>query len=253
MDKNIPFGLQDPIEEEERPAAAPDEARVPVRVNKTLMVNPVRAKFIDEKVVSFHYYNSFNYALLAEQQHNVHLTIGVTSPNRGEGKTLAASNLAVSLTMGYKRKTVLVDMNFHHPRLHKIFGAPPGPGLLDALEGGTVPVSPTVVENLYVLPAGTRGKGKPGIIGGMPIRGERTTAFGDVIPSLQEEYDFVSVDMPAINLRQFPILFVNHLDGVFVVIEAGKTRRVDLEKMFRHLNKDQVLGFVMNRVRDDKN
>ncbi len=219
------------------------------------MVSPDRSGFVDKEMVSPHFYNSFNYSLLADQGSKVHLTIGITSANRGEGKTLTASNLAVSLTLGYRKRTVLVDLNFHMPRLHELFGAPVSPGLADALEGGLIHVSATSIENLYVLPAGagnhhqeTGGVKRAGATIGV----EHTKAFGDVIHSLQQEYDFVIVDMPAINRREFPILFVNHLEGVLVVVEARRTKRQDIERMFRHLNRNQVLGFVFNRVSDEE-
>jgi Mrp family chromosome partitioning ATPase len=254
MDKEVKTNIEDPQLASEGPEVLKTGDTPLVQVHKTLRVNPVRAGYIDQSTVSFHYYNSFNYSLLADQKHNVHLTLGVTSANRGEGKTLAASNLAVSLTLGYQRKTVLVDLNFGRPCVHKIFGAPLGPGLLDALKGGTIHVSPTVMENLFVLPAGqlknnvsVKGKKRTST----PIGVEHTADFGEVIHSLEQEYDFVIVDMPAVNMREFPILFINQLEGVFVVIEQGKTKRNDIEKMFHHLNKQQVLGFVFNRVKDD--
>lgn len=225
-----------------------------VRENNGIIINPVRSRYIDDNVVASHFYNSFNYSVLAEQKNNVRLTLGVTSANRGEGKTLTASNLAVSLTLGYQRKTVLVDLNPHVPRVHQIFGCPIGPGLMEALNGGGIHVSPTPIENLSVLTAGN-ANGHAGDHNrrraSIPLGVEHTAAFGSVIHALQEEYNFIIVDMPAMSLREFPILFINHLDGVFVVVEARKTKRRDIEKMLHRLNKHQVLGFVFNRVQED--
>lgn len=227
-----------------------------VRAETKIMVSPDRSGFIDKEIVSPQYYNSFNYSLLADQGSGVHLTLGITSANRGEGKTLTASNLAVSLTLGYRKRTVLVDLNFLQPRLHELFGAPGSPGLADALQGGLIHVSSTSIENLYVLPAGmadNHQKASGGVKrGGVTIGVEHTKAFGEVINALQKEYDFVIVDMPAINRREFPILFLNHLEGVLVVVEARRTKRQDIERMFRHLNRNQVLGFVFNRVTDEE-
>ena len=84
-----------------------------------------------------------------------------------------------------------------------------------------------------------------------PVGVEHTMTFGDVIYSLEQEFDFVIVDMPAMKAREFPILFVNYFDGVLVVIETGKTKRQDIDKVFQQLNKNQVLGFVFNRVKDE--
>jgi Mrp family chromosome partitioning ATPase len=237
--------------EQQRPTPRPEPL---IRRDTNIIVNPFSSHYVDKSIVSFHYYNSFNYSLLADQKNDLHLTIGVTSANRGEGKTLTASNLAVSLTLGYQRKTVLVDLNLQVPRVHQVFGSPVGPGLSEALDGGGIHVSPTSIGNLSVLTAGyppngpADGRRKRG---DTPLGVEQTATFGAVIRALQEEFDFIIVDMPAMSVRAFPILFVNHLDGVFVVVEAGRTKRRDVEKMFQRLNKNQVLGFVFNRVKDD--
>jgi Mrp family chromosome partitioning ATPase len=226
-----------------------------VRVPRSIVFHPTHGRRMDNEVVNFRYYNSFNYSLLSKEKSNFRLTLGVTSPNPREGKTLVASNLAVSLTLGYRKRTVLVDMNVARPRLHEIFGTPVGPGLIDALHDGPVSLVRTQIEHLSVLAVGNlknrRSNGET--INSHSFVGlEYMAAFGDIIYSLQQEFEFVIVDMPSINTRDFPILFANQLDGLLVVVDAGKTKREDLEKMFRQVNERQVLGFVFNRVRDEK-
>ncbi len=226
-----------------------------VRVPKEIIVSPPNGKMVDHTVVDFRFYNSFNYSLLSKDRMNVRLRIGVTSPNGGEGKTLVASNLAVSLTLGYQKKTVLVDLNVQRPQLHEVFGVSGSPGLIEALQAGPVNVAQTQIEHLSVLPIGSlrKRKGNGEHLTSQSIVGlEYMAAFGDVIYSLEQAFDFVIVDMPSINARNFPILFANQLDGLIVVLEAGKTKREDIDKMFRQVNERQVLGFVFNRTDDEK-
>src|SRR5690606_7315654 len=47
-------------------------------------------------------------------------TILVTSPRPEDGRTSVATNLAISLAQS-GRRVLLVDANFHRPRLHTIF------------------------------------------------------------------------------------------------------------------------------------
>ncbi len=61
------------------------------------------------------------------------MTIGITSANRNDGKTLVAANMAVSLASAYKQNTLLVDMNFRHPKLHNVFGTNQCPGIAEAI------------------------------------------------------------------------------------------------------------------------
>lgn len=232
------------------------ETKTPARIRKDIIYAPSTGKPVDQNIVNFTYYNSFNYSLLSKDRSNLRLTLGVTSPNGGEGKTVVAANLAVSLTLGFQKKAVLVDLNIQRPRLHEVFNVPCNPGLLDALRNGSVNVAWTPLENLAVLPSGSardrRSNGEPASRQSL-VGLEYMSSFGQVVRSLEEEFEFVIVDMPSINSRNFPILFANQLDGLIVVVDTTRTRREDVEKLFRQVNEKQVLGFVFNRVRDDDN
>lgn len=232
-----------------------------VRLIKTVVENADRGRTIDEKVVQFRYFNSFNYSLLAREGKGVNLTVGITSAKPGEGKTLVAANLAVSLAMGFQKKTILVDLCFAKPRIHGIFGLENGPGLADSFTNGSIHVSRTQVENLYVLSSGmiplyhepsAPAAGASGVhVSAKPLLGlDHLTAFRDVIYSLEQEFDFVIVDMPAVNTAEIPVLFTNTLNGLLIVVDSGKTRREELDAMFQKINEHQVLGFVFNRVEE---
>jgi Mrp family chromosome partitioning ATPase len=234
-----------------------------IRVKKNIIYNPVQGKPIDTHVVSYHYYNCFNYSLLSRDGENVKLALGVTSARSGEGKTLVASNLAMSLTLAYQKKTVLVDLNVQRPRLHEIFGVQVGPGVIEALSGTTIQVSPTRVDDLYILSAGTfrgismaveqytREALRTQETSKTPAVGlEQMVAFRDIIYSLAQEFEFIIVDLPALTSRNFPTLFVNQLMGLVGVIDTRVTRREDIERMFHVVNQHQILGFVLNRIAD---
>lgn len=258
--------------DEERKAAIPMEEEVThvplppansqqktiTQIPKSIVLNPIRRKIVDPQVVAFPYYNSFNYSLLSKEENNkeVQLALGITSANSGEGKSLVASNLAVSLTLGYRKKTILVDLNMQHPTLHDVFGAPQGPGLLEALNSGNIHVWQTAVDHLHLLSAGhsngRRSHHPLNFSGSQQLRLDQMTAFSEVISALQQDYEFIIVDMPAMNSENFPVLFANRLDGVLVVVDSTSTRRHDVEKVFRRLNERQVLGFILNRVKDEQ-
>ena len=219
-----------------------------IESERSMIVCPKSQLPVDPEIVRYQYYNSFNYSVLAQPRENVKLILGITSPNEGEGKTTTAANLAVSLTLGSRKRTLIIDMNLKSPRLHDIFGAGNGPGLIEALHGAPINIIPTALDNLYVLTAG-RNSSKLNSRAAIGI--EYTSAFGEVLHRVESEFDFVIVDMPALSRREFPILFINHLHGLLVVVELGKTKRRDVDKIFRQLNNNQVLGFVFNRVPED--
>ncbi len=231
-----------------------------VRLIKTIVEKPEKGTKLDEKIIQFKYFNAFNYSVLAGERKGVNLTLGVTSANRREGKTLVACNLAVSLAMGFQKKTVIVDLNFAKPQVHEVFGLTNEGGLAEAFTNGSIHVSGTAVEHLYVLSAGIvplyhdsrqehQRAGDPSAFPqARPLLGlHQLTAFRDVIYSLEQEFDFVIVDMPAVVSDEIPILFTSHLNGLLIVVDNGKTRREEIDAMFQKINQSQVLGFVFNR------
>ncbi len=223
-----------------------------VRLLKTIVYTEGSPGDIDTRVVSPKYYNRFNFELISNYRTEINVGIGISSATQGEGKTLVASNLAVSLATGYQRKTVLVDLNIANPQLHKIFGTPLSPGLSDALNCESIQVTPTRIQNLFVLSGGLPNRlpgGDP--TGQTAVRLEQIAAFRDVIYSLEQEFEFIIVDMPSTNSGSFPSLFAYQLKGILIVMHAGKTKREDIEKMFRQVDQHHVLGFVLNRYDED--
>ena len=234
-----------------------------VRVLKTIVVNPEIGRHVDDSVIKFQYYNSFNYSFLSRGQENVSMTLGITSPNPGEGKTLVACNLAVSLAMGSRKKTIMVDLNVYNPCLHEIFGTLRGPGLAEALRSSDIHVSQTQIENLSVLTAENFTSVQDGQVASAPFSAlsaqpilhpllslDQLAAFRDIIYTLEQEYEFVIVDMPSLNTHGFPVLYANQLNGLVVVVNTGKTKREEINGVFHQINERQVLGFVFNRFSD---
>jgi Mrp family chromosome partitioning ATPase len=245
-------------------AASKADSRQLVRLLKPVVILPERGRYIDASEVSPHFYNCFHYSMLMKDGASVNMTVGVTSANPREGKTLVAANLAVSLAVANQRETVLVDLNVQFPTLHRIFGTDQAPGLAEALSEATIQISRTQLERLYLLPAGNissselatkyiseNGKNTPGVEAAPTVGLEQVAAFRDVLYSLRQEFEFVVVDMPAIYKPPASLLLVHQMDGILVVVNANRTKHEDLQRMFRQVNQKQILGFIFNRTRND--
>jgi Mrp family chromosome partitioning ATPase len=235
-----------------------------VRLSRGVVVDRIEPGLIDPTMVSPTFFNAFNYSLLSRDRAGVNLTVGITSANPGEGKSLVAANLAVSLATANQRETVLVDLNVGAPRVHSVFGVPLSPGLFEAVQpgGGDIHVAPTRVNHLFVLPAGEARTGAPWTppeggdptqprpVGPVPAPSlgiEHISAFRDVILTLRERYEFVIVDLPSLNGPSVPLLLSHQIDGLLVVISVDQTKKEELDQMIHRLNEGQVLGFVYNR------
>lgn len=232
-----------------------------LRLVKTIRFNPEIGKTVDSTYVDPHFYNSFNYSILSRDETAVNMTVGITSANPREGKTLVSANLAVSLAVANERDTVLVDLNFRNPTVHSIFGVPRSPGLLEGLNDRSIGVYRTQIKHLYVLPTGdirshafaaehmtsafsgfwANGRGRSMNLG-------QLAAFRDVIYSLRGEFEFVVIDMPSVLEPQVPLLLTNQMDGLLIVVDARRTKQHEIESVFHSLNQKQIIGFVVNRI-----
>jgi len=87
------------------------------------------------------------YRRLAAALHQAQRTNGfkvamVASAVAGEGKTLTASNLALTLSESYRRNVLLVDGDLRRPSLHTVFQVDGAPGLSDGLTSAEEPKLP---------------------------------------------------------------------------------------------------------------
>jgi len=223
------------------------------------MFNPDGGKTLDKNYVAPRFYNCFSASLLQNQDKAISFAVGITSANVSEGKTLVASNLAVSLAVGHGKDTLLVDFNFKKPRLHSIFGTRLSPGLAEAANEATISVSPTLVKHLYVLSAGSGGSMKLLTeTGTFKSNGSARSAeldalpaFRDIMYSLRQEFEFIVIDLPAIHDPAAPLLLTGHMNGLLVVVDTQKTKQQDLDHAMTVLNKSHVTGFVLNRVNSE--
>ena len=90
-------------------------------------------------------------------------SIVITSACGRDGKSTVSANFAITLALSGSR-VLLVDADLRRGILHEQFGAPPTPGLAEVLARQcewTQAVVPTVIPNLFLMPAGTRPR-RPG-------------------------------------------------------------------------------------------
>ena len=114
----------------------------------------------------------------------------VASPERAEGRSYVAANLAIVFSQ-LGARTLLVDADLRRPRQHQIFGLPEGHGLSTLLAGrsehtATFPVPG--LNRLSVLPAGPLPPNPQELLS-RPV-------FNSFMKDLQSIYDVVIIDTP---------------------------------------------------------
>ena len=170
--------------------------------------------------------------------------IMVTSTSPKEGKTVVASNLAMSFAhMG--EKTLILDANLRRGIEHHLFGSRQSPGLSNILvEKHDVydACRPTTMENLHILPCGDNLEGDIEALG--------SPQFVEVIEKLRKRYQRIIVDStPVLGLAETSVM-QPAMDGVVLVIWSGQTptRAVRTAIDILHDNHANFYGFVLNRL-----
>jgi protein-tyrosine kinase len=173
-------------------------------------------------------------------------TLGVTSPKRGEGKTITAINLSISLAMEATHTVLLVDANLRQPSVHTYLGLEVENGLREYLLGALP------VEQILIHPHIRRFVVLPGS-GSVPGSSEllASPVMLDLVQELKRRYPtrFVVFDLPPVLTGDDVLAFAPYLDAMLLVAEEGKTIRSDLARaaeLIRGSN-NNLIGTVLNR------
>jgi capsular exopolysaccharide synthesis family protein len=167
----------------------------------------------------------------------------ITSPGRGEGKTLTAGNLALAMAQEWQRRICIVDADFRHPQLHRIFGLPDGPGLCDVLTGrATLEEALVTLEEhqVTILPAGNVPAHPAELLG--------TTVMRRVMETLRTQFDRVVMDAPAAAPLADVSILAPLVDRVLMVVRAGVTTKPEIHDALTSIESAKLLGFVLNEA-----
>jgi succinoglycan biosynthesis transport protein ExoP len=174
----------------------------------------------------------------------------ITSSLPSEGKTTTATNTAISLAQTGGRVLIL-DGDMRLPRLHSIFGIENNVGLSSILasdfdEDATMAaIEQHEKTKLFVLPSGPIPPNPAELLGSEQM--SRLLGF------LQTRFTHVVIDSPPIASFTDGVLIASIVDGVILVVNAGKSSR-QVVRRSRQLLQDigaKVFGVVLNNVNHD--
>ena len=173
--------------------------------------------------------------------------IGVTSSMRGEGKSTTAVNLSYVLAEKGS-KVLLIDGDLRIPSIAKKMGIDSSMGLTNILMGKGAQISnfqSSLLNNWYILPSGEIPPNPSELLG--------SDRMESVLSSLRENFDYIVIDLPPVNIVSDALSISNFITGMIVVIREDYTEKKDLERCFRLLNLSNVniLGCVMNESKSE--
>ncbi len=164
----------------------------------------------------------------------------VTSYSKGEGKSTASSNLAISFSkMG--KKVLLIDADMRRPNIHNIFKLNNSAGLSNVVSkmiSFEEAVKCDVITDLDVLVAGT--------IPPNPSELMCSNSFIKMIEKLTEEYEYIIIDTPPVGVVADALLLKDLIAGFVVVVREKVTTHRDLSKLLESMKlaDTKVLGLV---------
>lgn len=170
-------------------------------------------------------------------------TILVSSPNRNEGKSTTAANLAIAFAQN-GRMVLLIDANLRHPVLHGMLDLFDKPGLTDILlnrVGYDGVVQLTSIRNLHMLAAGQYATNPSELISAEKMR--------DLVQQAELEYDVIIIDSPPILTVADASIMSTYCDCVLIVVAAGATRMEELERSVEIIEGvgGKIPKYVMNK------
>lgn len=168
--------------------------------------------------------------------------IGVTSPNRGDGKSSVAVNLAISFAQ-IGKKVVLVDCDMCLPTVAHKLGIKRSPGLSDYLVG-----EKSINECIFsvsklgfaVVPAGNIPPDPTTLLESKEMR--------ELLGVLRNYYDYIIVDLPPVLPVPDAMILSKHIDGYLIVVKSGTAEYRNVSDALKQLQfaDSNIIGFVYN-------
>ncbi len=166
--------------------------------------------------------------------------VAVTSWSKGEGKSTATVNLAISFAkMG--KKVLLIDTDLRRPNVHNLLKIKNGVGLSEVVgqfADFEDVVHRSVVPCLDVLTSGAVPPNPSELIG--------SNAFSTFMNLAKNQYDYVILDTPPIGVVTDTLLLKEHIAGYVLIVREKVTSHGDIEKAVQALKlaDSKVLGFL---------
>ncbi len=169
--------------------------------------------------------------------------LAVTSSVKSEGKTFTSLNLAISIARDFDEKVLLIEGDLKNPGLYEYLRHPPGFGLTDVLEG-KIDMNTCAIQmfegQLSVLFAGKTV--------GNPSRLLSSLKMQEIITTARENYKYIIIDTPPIIPMADINIYSTLVDGILLVIQAGKTPRSLVKRALSTVAAEKIVGAVLNGI-----
>lgn len=187
------------------------------------------------------------YRRLAAVLHDAQATnhtqvVMVASAVAGEGKTLTAANIALTLSGSYRKRVLVIDGDLRKPVMHQLFRVDTAWGLADGLLPAAEMkiVVRQVTATLALLPAG-RPMSDPMAL----LISER---MKQLVAEARRTFDWIIIDTPPLVLLPDAHLLASIADAALLVVKAESTPHALVKRATDAIGRSKVLGVVLNNA-----
>ncbi len=174
--------------------------------------------------------------------------IQMESSCAAEGKSTICCNLAVSLGLTNK-KVLVVDLDFHRPTTHMVFGLGKAKGIGEYMLGELKReeiIKKTEYENVDLVTVGDNVHNSSLIL--------ISDTFKKLIESFRKDYDYILLDCAPVLMVSDYIHISKVSDGVLFVVAYGHTTKNNVVEATNELKRNdiKILGSVLSMYEENR-
>ena len=175
--------------------------------------------------------------------------LGITSATAACGKSVVATNLALSIARQPERSVLLIDMDLQKPQVANYLGLNSDRGIVSVLAGKTSLQDALVSARIrngqvLVLPCEMRMANSSAWIA--------SRAMDALLQEIKRRFPnwTVVIDLPPILASDDVISILPRLDCIAFVVGAGTTTPEEIKECNRHLESAEVVRVILNKSED---
>ncbi len=169
--------------------------------------------------------------------------IAISSPNASEGKSTTSLNIAITLSQ-LGKKVIILDADINRGTIHQKLKLPNDKGCMDILDGH-VTYEQAVKHHSANFDVITCGK-----IANNSSELFDSVVFDNLLRTLKENYDYIVIDTPPVNLVSDALVIAKKSDGLIYVVRSMFTTYEAFKKAKFATDRLNVntLGVIINAV-----
>ena len=175
--------------------------------------------------------------------------LGVTSPTAGCGKSVIATNLALSIARQRERSVLLVDMDLQKPQIAKLLRLRCNEGLVSVLQGrsqlmGSIIQARVRNQQLLVLPCE-----QPTLDSSEWMASRQMSTL---LQEIRRNFKTMTVifDLPPILFSDDVISMLPQIDCALFVTAAGLSTASEIKECNKHFESTPIVRIVVNKAVD---